>query len=190
MRPAELRLVLAPRATYAVLARLPAHGSVWLAIRRPLLVAAVLGASMAISATGGVTPSLLVSTTICWSLVVLLQVAIALAVIIGSPRTIGLPRALDLYFASHAPWSMWLLVMAAWGPSPLGRSLWPVLAAAVLPITLTPIMVAAFFREVLGMNRRRAMARAVVQQAITWSLFVGLFGAAVQLWPRLLQWVS
>jgi hypothetical protein len=161
------------------------------AVRRPLLVAAVLGASMAILATRGVTPSLLLSTTLGWGLVVLLQVAIAVSFLARpARRTVGLARALDLFFASHAPWSLWMLAAAAWGPSPLGRPAWALLAAAVVPLTLTPLMLAAFFREVLGMNPRHAIARAAAHQAITWSLFVVLFGTAVQLWPRILEWVS
>ena len=191
VRSAELRLALAPRDTYAALVRLPARGTSWVAVRRPLLVAAVLGASMAISATGGVTPSLLLSTTICWSLVVLIQVAVALSFIAtATPRTVGLPRALDLFFASHAPWSIWMLVVAAWGASPLGRPSWPMLATAAVPITLTLRTLVAFFREVLGMNPRHAIARVAAHQAITWSLFVVLFGTAVQLWPRILEWIS
>ena len=146
---------------------------------------------MAIMATRGVTPSLLLSTTLGWGLVVLLQVAIAVLVIARpARRTVGLACALDLFFASHAPWSLWLLAAAAWGPSPLGRPAWPLLAAAVVPVTVTPLMLAAFFREVLAMNPRQAIARAAVHQAITWSLFLVLAGTAVQIWPRILQWVS
>jgi hypothetical protein len=188
---AELRLILAPRDTYAALARIPDRGTVLSALRRPLLVAAVLGASTAIAATGRVTPSLLLSMTICWSFVVVLQVAVALSLIARpAQRTVGLPRALDLFFASHAPWSLWMLAAAAWAPSPIGRPMWPVLAAALVPIALTPLMIAAFFREVLEMDPRHAVARTAAHQAITWTLFLLLFGTAVQIWPRVLQWLA
>jgi hypothetical protein len=187
----EMRLMASPAATYAALARIPDHRSAVTALRRPLLVALVLGASTAISATGHVTPSLLLSTTICWSLVVVLQVVIALLLIAGPARRgVGVRRALDLFFASHAPWSLWLLAAAAWAPSPVGRPLWPLLVAALVPLALTPLMIAAFFREVFGMDHRRAVVRTLVHQAITWTAFVLLFGTAVQLWPRILQWIA
>src|SRR6267142_808436 len=41
----ELRLILAPRDTYAALARIPDRGTVRSALRRPLLVALVPGAA-------------------------------------------------------------------------------------------------------------------------------------------------
>jgi hypothetical protein len=161
------------------------------AARRPLLVAVVIGASGAMAATGHVTASLVLSMTLCWSFVVVLQMAVALSLIaIPAQRTVGLPRALDLFFASHAPWSLWMLAVAAWAPSAVGRPLWPVLCAALVPLVLTQRMIAAFFREVLEMDPREAAARTMAHQAATWLLFLVLFGTAVQLWPRVLEWLA
>ena len=87
-----------------------------------------------------------------------LQIAIALSLIAApSRRTVGLPRALDLFFASHAPWSLWFLAAAAWGMSPLGCWSTPLLFLALAPIVLTPRMIAAFFREVLELDPRHAI---------------------------------
>ena len=58
--------------------RAEAAGRILTALRRPLLIAIVLGVSTAMSATGRVTPSLVLSTTLCWSFVVVLQAVIAL----------------------------------------------------------------------------------------------------------------
>jgi hypothetical protein len=186
----EIRLMISPRETYASMARVPGRPTLLTALRRPLLVAAVVGGSVAISATGHVTPALVLSTTLCWSFVIVLQAAIALALIAApARRTVGLARALDLYFAGHAPWSLWLLAVAAWAPSPLGRPLTPVLVAAAIPILLTPRIVSAFFREVLEMDPRDAAARTAAQQALTWATFAVLYGTAVQILPRLLEWV-
>ena len=114
----ELRLMVSPGATYASLARVSGRVTPLTAIRRPLVVTLVLGVSAAIGATNHVTPALLLSTTLCWIFVVALQTAIALVLIAGpARRTVGLARALDLYFAGHAPWSRWMLAVAAWGPS-------------------------------------------------------------------------
>ena len=187
----EVRLMIAPGETYAMLARARGRGSLLTAVRRPALVALVLGVSVAMAATRQVTPALLVSTILCWLFVVLLQGGIALALVAGpARRTVGLARALDLYFAGHAPWSLWLLAVAAYGPSPLGWPAWPMAIAAAVPLVLTPRIVVAFFREVLELDPRQAFARAAAQQILTWSAFVVLLGTAVALTPRILEWVS
>ena len=186
----ELRLLVAPARTYAVLARQPSSVGPLTALRRPLLAAVVLGVAIAIAATRHVTPALVLSTTLCWAFVVVLQVAIALTLIAGpSRRTVGVARALDLFFASHVPWSLFLLAAAA-APAPLGRPLTPLLLFAVAPLVLTPRMIAAFFREVLQLDPLGALGRTVLHQAITWTLFAGLYGAAVALRPRLLEWLA
>jgi hypothetical protein len=146
---------------------------------------------MALGSTRHVTPALLLSTTLCWTVVVLVQAAIALTLIAGpARRTVGLARALDLYFAGHAPWSLWLLAAAAWAPAPLGRPVYPIAILAAVPLVLTPRILAAFFREVLEMDPREAAARTAAQQVMTWVTFVILFGTAVQLVPRVLEWFA
>lgn len=188
---AELHLIVAPGATYAALARQPSRIGPVGALRRPLLVAAVLGASIALSATGRITPALFLSTALAWSVVVALQVAIALSLIAApSRRTVGLPRALDLFFASHAPWSLWFLAAAAWGMFPLGYWSTPLFFLALAPIVLTPRMIAAFFREVLELDPRHAIGRTVAHQVITWTLFLLLAGFAVAIWPRIVAWIG
>jgi hypothetical protein len=187
----EILLMVSPRETYARLARVHRRGTLLAAVRRPALVAVVFGVAMAIGPTRHVTPALLLSTTFCWLFVVVLQAAIALPLIAApARRTVGLTRAIDLYFAGHAPWSLWLLAAAAWGPSPNGRPQWPLAVAAVVAGLLTARIVAAFFREVLELEPRRALVRAAAQQAVTWLAFVALYGTAVALVPRVFQWVA
>jgi len=180
--------MVAPDATYAALVREPAQVGAFAALRRPIVVAVVLGAGMALSSTRHVTPSLVVSTTVVWSFVVIAQVAIALAVMPRSETSnVGRARALDLFFASHAPWSLWMLCAAIWGPPLIGHPLKPLWLAALVPIALTPRIIAAFFREVLGLDQHRATVHTLVHQTLTWGLLAAIFGAAVALWPRVLQ---
>ena len=187
----ELRLMVSPGDTYAALARVPSRGTWVTAIRRPLVVALVLGVTVAIGATGHVTPALVLSTTLCWCFVPLLQLAIALPLVAGpAGRTVGLARAIDLYFAGHAPWSLWMLAGVMVAPWPIEWSMTPVLIAAGIPLILTPRIVSAFFREVLELDPRAAIARTAAQQAITWIAFVALFGTAVALMPRVLEWFA
>jgi hypothetical protein len=184
----ELDLIVAPRDTYAALARVPGRASMLTALRRPLLVAVVLGVSVAIAATRRVSPALVISTTLAWSYVVVLQLAIALPLVSrGARHTVGLARAVDLFFAAHAPWSMFALAAAAWGPSQGGRPLWPLALAAVAPITLTPRIVVAFFTEVLAMDRRGALRMTVAHQTITWMTFVAVNWIASSLTPRVYE---
>jgi len=186
----ELRLIVAPGGTYARLARLPSPIGPVGALRRPLLAAGVLGVSIAIAATGHVTPALVLRTTLSWCFIVVFQVVLALALIAGpARRTVGVARALDLFFASHAPWSLWMLA-ASLTPMPLGKPLSPLLALAIVPIVLTPPMIAAFFREVLQLDPLRAIGRTAIHQAITWTVFLLSAGVAVAISPRIVQWLE
>ncbi len=184
----ELLLITHPAPTYAALATAPARVGAMRMFRRPALVALVLGCAVAMAGTRHVTPVLVVSATACWSVLVVAQVVIALAVF-ASPasRTVGVACALDLFFASHVPWSLWMLAVVVWAPVPGGRSLTPILVAALVPMVLTARMIAAFCREVLRMERRQAMARTATHQVVTWGLLVAVFGWAVALWPRIVQ---
>jgi hypothetical protein len=151
-------------------------------------VAVVLGTSAALSATGHVTPALVLSTTLLLGVVVVGQVLIALVTTSGIPvQAIGRTRALDLFFASHVPWSLWLLAAARGLPSP---SLTPMWLAAIAPMVLTPRMIAAYFREVHGLDRREAAFRTLGHEILTWGAFLGLFGAAVAIWPQILHMLS
>jgi len=187
----ELRLIVAPRETYAALRqtgrRLPATAS----LRRPLLVALVTGVSIALASTRSASAPLVASTTLTWSYIVLLQLAIALPLVApAARRTVGVSRAVDLYFAGHAPWSLFLLAAAAWAPSPGGRPSWPLYLAALVPVLLTPRIVNAFFAEVLAMDRLSARRMTILQQAMTWSVFVAVNWIASAFTPRLYELAS
>lgn len=161
------------------------------ALRQPALAAMVLGVSIAISATGHVSPALVLSTTLCWSFAVVLQAAAALLLIASPARdTVGRVRAFDLFFAGHAPWSLWLLAVAAWAPSTPDRSLAPIVASAIVPVALTVRIVYAFFVEVLQLQPREALLRTAAHQAVIWITVAVLFGTAVQIVPRALEWLS
>jgi hypothetical protein len=184
----ELSLLVAPRATYASLVRAGTPLPALAALRRPLLVAVVIGISLAISATHQVTPALVVSTTIAWSYVVLLQMAIAIVFLApAARRTVGLARAIDLFFAGHAPWSLFALFVAAWAPWSLGHSIWPVAAAALAALVMTSRIVAAFFGDVLALDRRAARRMTIAHQAVTWSVFVAINWFASGVTARLLE---
>jgi len=187
----ELQLIANPGATYARLARSPMRIGAVRALRRPLLVAVVLGSCVALAATREAPAVLLVSTTLSWSIVVAGQVLIALALIRGPARaTVGVARALDLFFAGHVPWSLWMLALVAWAPWPGVRPLTPPLLAALIPLALTFRIIAAHFQHVLALDRRAAFRRTILHQALTWGLLLGIYAVAVALYPRVVQWIG
>lgn len=186
----ELGLMVAPARTYALLARQPSPVGPLRALRRPLLATVVIGVAMALSATGHVTPALALRTTIAWSFVVVLQVAIALLLITGqSRRTVGIARGLDLFFLSHAPWSLSLLFTAAF-LAPLDPPQAVLVLLALVPIGVTARAIAAFFREVLQLAPRQAAMRTVLHQVLTWGVFVALYGTSIALTPRVAGWLG
>ena len=177
--------MVAPRETYAALVRQSPRLGAAGALRRPSLVAVVIGVSVALAATRRVSPALVASTTLSWSYIVLLQLLIAIPLLArGARRTVGLARAIDLYFAGHAPWSLFMLFAAAWAPSTVGRPSWPIVAMAAVPIALTPRIVTAFFAEVLELDRVSARRMAIAQQVMTWAAFVAIVWIASALTPR------
>ena len=188
MASADLRLMAAPRETYAALTQHQGRVEPAAALQRPLLVALVIGVSIALAATRRISLALVASTTLSWSYIVVLQLLIAVPLLARrARRTVGLPRAIDLYFAGHAPWSLFVLFAAAWGPAAGGRRLWPLEVAAVIALVLTLRILSAFFEVVLAMDGRSARRMTILQQAITWSLFIALNWWASAFTPRLYE---
>lgn len=176
-----------PARTYAAALTAPTP-SAWGAIRRPALVALVVGTATAVSSTGHLAIGLLVSGFFCWSFVPLLQMATA-AAIMRSPgsRSIPLARRLDLFFMGHAPWSVWIVIAASvLASAPMGSHVeWPIITSAVIPIIWTSVIGAAFCRVVLGDPPASAVARTALHQAITWMIALLYVAWAVALWPRI-----
>lgn len=180
--------MLAPRRAYAAYAPAHARRGIWIALRRPLFVALLLGVTIAMTATHTVAAPVVVSLTICWSAAVLIQLATAL-VVVGprSRRSMPLSRALDLFFLGHAPWSLWLLAvgaMATWMPERMDALI--TVLTMLVPAALTTRIVAAFSAVALGAGRRAAVTRAALHHAITWMAIIAIVAAAIALWPRIL----
>jgi hypothetical protein len=180
--------MLSPARAYAAYAPAHTRSGLWIALRRPLFVALLLGVTIAMTATHTVAAPVVVSLTSCWAVAVAIQLVTAL-IIIGpsSRREAPMSRALDLFFLGHAPWSLWLLVigaMATWMPDLVDIPL--VVLTMLVPAALTTRTVAAFSAVVLGTSRRTAVRRAALHHAMTWIVILVLFAAAVALWPRVL----
>jgi hypothetical protein len=185
----ELKVMFRPSAVYASLAAQPASTGRAIAIRRPALVALVIGTATAVSATERITFSLVASGTMCWSFVPALQMATA-AYVLRSPgrRDISMGRRLDLWFMGHGPWSLWLLSACAlfvWPPDVGYLQLW-IIAGGTVPAVWTMTIASAFCRTVLGDSRQQARRRTALHQAITWTIVISYVVLAAQVWPRFL----
>ena len=187
MMSADWRVMVAPGREYQALC-VRRDPESWLrALARPALVAVVIGAATAVPATGHVTWSLILSGAVCWSFAVLAQIGTA-GMLIRSPSAITRARAIDLFFLGHAPWSWWLLGVAAVLVSvpAAGRHQNVIAITALVPAVWTAAVIFAFCRQVLQLDRKQAAVRTVLHQALTLLMIVLYFGWAVQLWPRVL----
>ena len=187
----EIRLMAAPFAVYRRLLADPPRRGLAALVVRPLTIALVIGAFVTLANTGEAFPSLLIGSVIAWSWVPLLQLAIATPLTaVCRRRTVPLASALDLFFAAHAPWSLWLLGLTAWAmlrlPDGLGSLLGMglVLRTALVPIAWTCWLIFAYGRVVLGLRVWQALAWMLVYQAVLWQCAHFYVGAATfRLWP-------
>src|SRR5580698_10574467 len=122
-------IALRPANAYATLCAQSDPGSVWLAVKRPLFIAFVIGCVFTLIAQDAFNPRLLASTTLCWALIPLSEVIGLLGVLWTDRHQLSLSQTSDLFFAGHTPWLVWF---AAFG---LIWSLQPSTTAAVFPDT-------------------------------------------------------
>jgi hypothetical protein len=172
----ELRVALFPRRVYATLCTEPAAAPTRALLRRaslPLLWIALLVSMMV---TLRVTVGIIVTAALCWSFVMLLQGFAGAGLIAAAPnRQVSRRRALDLWFAAHLPYSLWLIVPATW--STLRGDLAPgwVLLTALVPLVWTVRIGSAYCQTVLGTSRAGARVRLAVHQTFVWLLAIGYF---------------
>lgn len=182
-------MALAPASAYRELTLLETTGTWLVALERPAFTALLIGTLVAMTSTGRVTLGLVSTVAVCWSFVPAVQ-AVAGAIVIAScpDRNVPMPRALDLLFAGHLPWSLWLLVVAAWVTSAGApfAFLSPLALSMLVPAAWTARIVFAFCRTVLGVTARGALVRTTAHQAIVWAVALTYAVLAGGLWPRLL----
>ena len=150
-----------------------------------VLVAAIIGTSVTVTATEHVDAWLVLSGTLGWSFVPLLQLATGLVLVRGSRERMS--HALGRYFATHRPWSLWILAVHATlllVPPLRGYSL-ALVATAAVPIWLTIRLLIRVCQESVGLPRPAALRRVAEHQALTVALIVVYVQFAVALWPRI-----
>lgn len=186
----DWRVMFHPAAAYQQLAEAPAAPGAWLAVRRPLLFAFVLGCAVSMTASGRLTLRLVVPTTAYGLLMALVEV-LSLAVV-REKTAMPFSRSLDLFFTGFGPWLLWLLPFATiWAfASPFDAYRWTgpewdgYVAAAIA--IWSAYIDFCFFRYVFRVPTRRAAANLVVQRAFSWTLAALIFGGG-SLWSELVR---
>ena len=148
------------------------------------LTALVVGTVAAVLGTGRVTVPLLVSTTVMWSWVPVVQLLTGLVFVGRVPRR---GEAVKEYFETGSYWTVWLLTFAAvvlLAPKPFAILFYAV-ATALVPAVLTARALARLRRLRFGDRPSAAWRRTLLHQAVTHGVVIGYFAWAVALWPRL-----
>lgn len=151
------------------------------------LTALVMGTAAAVLGTGRVTVPLVLSTTLVWSWVPVVQLLTGLVLVQG--RGPARRVALTHYFATGRYWLIWVLCIAVillLLPDP---HLWVwldyLLLTFLLPATLTARALRRMRRELFGDSPAAARWSVAAHQVITYSIVVLYIAWAVALWPRL-----
>lgn len=179
----EAQIALAPDKTYRVLVDANEHVGVWRMLRRPLVVLTVIATAVPIMAVQRITVTLFAWSIASFGFVVLIQMVVGAAIIVSArSRRVGVPRALDLWFAGHAPYSLWLLAVAALFASLPYGSLDGLVVLAAIPAAWTAVIVAAFCRHVLGASRAGARWRAAAHFLVIWAIALQLIASSAGGW--------
>jgi len=191
---AEARVLLGPAAAFRELAQGPEGGGAWVLVRRPLLLAFVIGCLVSLQASGRLSARLIADGAVSFAFAPLFAMAALAAVYRLSPRTISFARAVDLFFAATAPWLLWMIAFATLRclQTPMQAAAPPRFLLSMLEWSLVPIAAWSaridlqFFREVLPRPAASPVRDLILQRAIGWTCTIGYFlGYAI--WPYMVS---
>jgi len=176
--------MLRPGSAYSTLARQPTTTGMWLAVKRPLFLAFLLGCTISLITSAGLNWRLASSATVYWSYVPGCEIAaLGAAVSLRGREGLSLARTIDLFFMGHGPWTLWLIGLGAiWSFFPPARA-FAITSPAWLYGALAAVIVWSawidfcFFRFGLGRDRGSAWRGLLLQRLISWSLVILVIGA-------------
>jgi hypothetical protein len=158
-----LQLAFAPSATYRQLVARNRSVAWWRALGRPALVLLLIAVLVPMTATHEITAGLVLTSAVAWSLVVGIQMAIAAVFVAPAAASGGgFWRSMDLWFAGHVPYSLWILLLPFLTSSPAVPPYDVMGVSMVAPLVWTSVITSAFFRTVLGKDASTARGLAVL----------------------------
>jgi hypothetical protein len=189
----ELQVALAPAATYQRLVSPagsgPAEAGHYVRLlRRPAFVVLVIAVMAPIMAVQRVTLGLVATAALSWSFVVALQSIVGIGLIATAPsRKLSVLQALDLWFAGHLPYSLWMLcafgLMAMSKTGPLRLAV----LSAIVPAVWTAFIASAFCRTVLGTTASGARWRTAAHFVSIWAIALSYIAWAAGGWFQLIS---
>ena len=147
---------------------------------RPLIFLFVLGCSVALITSAKLDPLLLASSVLYWSFVPAAEIC---GLLLACRRMMPPTRAIDLFFAGHGPWMLWLIGLTAiWSlastaaASELTNHLWRSYAGIV--VVLWSLWIDYwFFRIVCQFQWGAALRALAIQRLVSWAIVLTIFGA-------------
>jgi hypothetical protein len=142
-------------------------------VRRPLLLALVLGCGISVLVSGRFTARLIADGALSFAFVPIFEL-IAFALVYYLRRSpIPFVDAVDRFFAGNTPWLWWLIgimiAVAMLPPTRHASLMAPILLTMLIPIALSVGFDLRFFREVIGSTRRGAILDVVILRLVAWT---------------------
>jgi hypothetical protein len=183
----EFRVAVAPDATFRQLRASQATAPGWRLLRRPAMVILVIAVLAPIMAVQRVTIGLVATAAVSWCFVVGIQTIVALCVIASAPTSrVRMAQAIDLWFAGHLPYSLWMLVAFTWMGAAMSGPLRLLIASAIVPAAWTAFIVATFCRTVLDTSASGARWRSAAHFVGVWTIALTYIAWAAGGWFQLL----
>jgi hypothetical protein len=156
----------------------------WIALKRPLFLAFLLGCTVSFLTVRTLSVRLIVPGMIYWSFVPLIEIGALIAVCRGDHQNISLPRLIDSFFSGYRPWFLWLTGMCAiWSLlAPAAKSLdWTIsvlwlFCGVAVAVPWSAYIDFRFFTSILRRDRARAARELVIQRLISWSVIMLIVG--------------
>ena len=191
MLATDVHVALFPDSTYRALVADNERVAAWRMLCRPLVVLIVIATAVPIMAVQRITLALFAFSIASFGFVLVIQMAVGVGIIASAPtRRASMPRALDLWFAGHVPYSLWLLTAAAVLAASPWASLDGLIASAIVPAAWTAVIAAAFCRHVLGSSRAGARWRAAAHFIVMWLIALELVALSAGGWFQITRAVT
>src|SRR5580765_7808241 len=87
--------------------------NVWLAVKKPLVLAFFLGCAVSFLTVRTLTLRLVLPGMVYWSFVPLIEIVALAAVCWSDRQKFSFPRLIDSFFSGYRPWLLWLTGLCA-----------------------------------------------------------------------------